>query len=403
MRILTIHNKYRQRGGEDESREAEDTLLEARGHGVRSLAFDNHSIRPSNAALIGIQATWSNRSYREVRNAIQSFKPDVCDVHNFFPVASPSIYYAARDLGVPVVQTLHNYRLLCPGAAFLREGRICEDCLERRVPWPGVLHACYRGSRAASLAVATMLAVHNAASTWSRQVAQYVALTEFCKAKFVQGGLPADRVTVKQNFVATDLGMGGGRGDYILYVGRLSAEKGIPELLRAWAGVRRPGRLVIVGDGPLEQMVRDAAESCRTIEYLGRKPLGHVYELMGEAVALAFPSIWYEGMPRVIIESFCRGTPVIAHKLGSMSEMVDHQRSGWLVEPGNARDLAATIEAVFEYPQVLGPMRIAARREFENKYTADLNYRLLIDLYERVLSAKEARDPSAEAGMEVKV
>lgn len=388
MKILTIHNKYKYRGGEDEVREAEEQLLQSRGHQVRSLIFDNEGIRGVSAVVSGLSASWSQASYRRTADEIASWHPDLVSVHNFFPLATPAIHYAATRAGVPVVQTLHNFRLLCPGAYLFRDGRPCEDCLGKVVPWPGIVHACYRQSYSASASVAAMVSVHNLLKTWQKQVTLFFALTEFARDKFIQGGFPPERLVVKPNFVSTDLGPGRGESDFIFYAGRLTEEKGVPLLLKAWQAAKPRGRLLLAGDGPLAPSVRAFAESTDSIQYLGQLPLAEIYEHMGNARAFVFPSLWYEGMPRGIIEAFSRGTPVIASRLGSMAEMIRHEETGWLVESGNCSALADAISASFSDRFDRNVMRSAARVEFERNYTADRQYDLLIDAYQGAIEAK---------------
>lgn len=398
MRILTIHNKYRMRGGEDGSSEAEDRLLTAHGHDVRQVTFENDDINAFNAIIVGLQASWRESSYKRVLGEIGNWRPDIVSVHNFFPIASPSVYYAARKCGVPVVQTLHNYRLLCPAASFFREGRVCEACLGKRLPWPGIVHACYRGSRPATAAVASMLAIHNVLGTWRKHVDTFIALSEFSKEKFIEGGLPAEKITVKPNFLLSDLGAGSGKGDYILYVGRLTEEKGIRTLLQAWKAAACAGRLVIAGDGPLASLVEHEASALPSICYLGTRALEEVYELLADARALVFPSTWYEGMPRVIIEAFSRGTPVIASQIGSMTEMINEGQNGWLVQPGDVSSLARAMKRVDATGNDMTEIRAAARREFESVYTAERNYHLLLEIYESAVGNRKAAAGLAPAG-----
>lgn len=380
MRILTVHNKYKIRGGEDESREAEDAVLRSRGIEVREVVFDNDAINGANAALVGIQTTWNQDGYRRVNRAIADWRPDVLDVNNFFPLASPSIYYAANRSNVPVIQTLRNYRLICPGGCCTREGKICELCVGKAVPWPGILYGCYRGSRFATASVAAMISIHNLLGTWKKSVCTYIALTQFAKRKFVDAGFPADRIVVKPNFVQHDLGEGSGKGGYVLYVGRLAEQKGIHQLLSAWRSVGK-GKLIIAGDGELRPLVEKTAQADRSIEYLGVQPLRRVYELMGEARALVFPSTWYEGMPRTVIESFSRGTPVISSRLGSMEEMIREAETGWFVTPGIVEELSAKLARVFSPSTDMDLMRKAARSEYERKYTMDIGYTNMMTIY----------------------
>jgi glycosyltransferase involved in cell wall biosynthesis len=385
MKILTIHNKYQHRGGEDEVRDAEDQLLQSRGHQVRSLTFDNAGIGGFGAALIGLSTPWSQASYRRVAGEIASWRPDIVNVHNFFPLATPAVHYAAASAGVPVVQTLHNFRTLCPSGVLFREGKPCEECIGKVVPWPGIVHACYRESHIASAAVAAMNSVHNVMKTWQTQVTLFFALTEFARQKFIQGGFPSERLVVKPNFVGLDLGPGLGHGDFIFYAGRLSEEKGIPLLLNAWRTAKPNGRLLLAGDGPLTPLVEEFCRRDHTIQYLGRLPLAETYRYMGDARAFVFPSLWYEGMPRAIIEAFSRGTPVIANRLGSMTEMIRHQETGWLVDSGDCGAFACALSFAFTDQFDHARVRSEARAEFERNYTADRQYELLMTAYQHAI------------------
>jgi glycosyltransferase involved in cell wall biosynthesis len=288
-----------------------------------------------------------------------------------------------------VIQTLHNYRLLCPVALFFRDGRVCEDCMGKAVPWPGVVHGCYRGSRAASGVIATMLTVHRALRTWTEMVDVYVALTEFARDKFIEGGLPAGKIVVKPNFVAPDPGQGPGGGGYALFVGRLAPEKGTGTMLAAWdrLGTRIP--LKIVGDGPLRDRVMGAAARQSNVEWLGHMPVADVHELMGKADMLVFPSQWYETFGRVAAEAFAAGTPVIAANIGAVAELVEHGRTGLKFRPGDPGDLVTQVEWALSHPAGLRSMREEVRAEFEAKYTAERNYRTLMEIYEAALERKK--------------
>jgi glycosyltransferase involved in cell wall biosynthesis len=385
MKILTIHNKYKFRGGEDESRESEDRLLIARGHEIRQLIFDNKSITWAGAVRAGLRASWSFRAYRRVYDEIRAWKPDILDVHNFFPLASPAVHYAGRRLGVPVVQTLHNYRLFCPGALLFRKGAPCEDCMHSRFPWRGVVHRCYRGSALQTSAVSLMIGVHRTLHTWEKVVSQFIAVSEFEKRKFVEAGFSESKITVKPNFVL-DAGPPGTGGGGFVFVGRLTPDKGVRTLLAAMGLTSPSVSLAIAGDGPLESEVRGAAAINPRIRYLGRIPQREVLELLGRATALIFPSEWYETFGRVAAEAFARGTPVIAARIGAVAEIVDDGRTGFHFQPGDARDLARVIDSAHANPQRLASMRSEARREFELKYTAERNYELIMAAYGRAIA-----------------
>lgn len=384
MQVLSIHNSYQIRGGEDESREAEQRLLREMGHSVEVYEENNDRLSSLNAIQLACKTVWSKEAYKTVKQLLARQPHDIVHVQNFFPLISPSVYYAAKSMGVPVVQTLRNYRLLCPNAMFFREGRVCEACIGKALPLPGVLHGCYRESQTASGAVATMLTVHRLMQTWMQKVDLYIALTEFARQKFIQGGFPEDKIVVKPNFVNPDPGIGQGSGGYALYVGRLSVEKGLDTLLAGWEKLGKQLPLKIVGDGPLANQVVEATQRLGNVEWLGRKPVQEVYALMGEAKLVIFPSKWYETFGRVAVEAFAKGTPVIAANIGAIAEVVEHGRTGLHFQPGDALDLATQVEWALSHPSELAQMRREVRAEFETKYTAKQNYRQLMEIYKLV-------------------
>lgn len=385
MKVLAVHNSYQQPGGEDQVFLAEAALLERYGHTVVRYSTHNDRVTEMNRLALTGAALWNHSTYRELRTLIRRERPHVAHFHNTFPLVSPASYYAARAEGVPVVQTLHNYRLLCPNALFFRDGRVCEDCMHKAIPWPGVVHKCYRGSRAASGLVATMLTTHRALGTWTEMVDVYVALTEFARGKFIEGGLPTEKLTVKPNFVYPDPGSGGGDEGHALFVGRLSPEKGVGTLLAAWERLQGRVPLKIVGDGPLRKQVVEATSRYSQIEFLGYRPEGEVHALMKEASVLVFPSGWYETFGRVVAEAFATATPVIAADIGAIAELVDHGRVGFRFRPGDPDDLAAQVERFLSHPEKHARMRRQARAEFEAKYTAERNYQSLLEIYQSAL------------------
>jgi glycosyltransferase involved in cell wall biosynthesis len=384
MQILSVHNSYQIRGGEDESRESEERLMREYGHEVDSYEENNDRLKQISAIQIAARTIWSREAYQEVKRRLSEKHYDVVHVQNFFPLISPSIYYAAQEKGVPIVQTLRNYRLLCPNALFFRDGQVCEDCLGKFVPYPAVQHGCYRESRAASGATVAMLTVHRTLQTWTKQVDRYIALTNFARDKMIQGRLPSDKITVKPNFVHPDPGVGKGEGGYALYVGRLSVEKGLDTLLAAWEQLGNTLPLKIVGDGPLSEEVAKLTERLPQVEWLGRQPMAEVHRLMGEAMVLIFPSKWYETFGRVAVEAFAKGTPVVAAKIGAIAELIEHGKTGLHFNPGDTNDLVATLKWALAHPEELQMMRKEVRIEFEAKYTAQENYHRLLEIYTSV-------------------
>ena len=380
--VLIVHNFYQQPGGEDAVFRAEADLLRSRGHEAVAFVEDNARLNGVNPLKAAVDAVWSREAKRHIRRLIKENKPDVAHFHNTFLRISPAAYYACREAGVPVVQTLHNYRLVCPGALLMRDGRVCEDCLGQAVPWPGVVHGCWRGSRMQTAVVAGMLTFHRLLKTWQEQVDVYIALTEFARRKFIEGGLPAKKIVVKPNFVHPDPGEREAPGRYALFVGRLSPEKGLGTLLKAWRSLKGIP-LKVVGDGPLREQVQGVATGDGSVKVLGRRSNEEVIALMKGAHCLVFPSECYENFPMSVAEAFACGVPVIASRLGAMAEIVEDGRTGLLFEPGNAEDLAEKVAWAWAHPREMAEMGREARREYEQKYTAEKNYEMLMAIYER--------------------
>lgn len=387
MKVLLVHNFYQQPGGEDLVYADEGRLLESRGHQVIRYWAHNDEVASLSRLTLGGRTVWNRKVYYDLRQFIARERPHLVHVHNTLPLLSPSVYYAARAEGLPVVQTLHNYRLICPAAVCFRGGMICTDCLGKSVPWAAVRHACYRRSRSASAAVATMISVHRVLGTWQRQVNVYIALTELARRMFIEGGLPAGKLVVKPNFVAPDPGAGTGSGGYALFVGRLSAEKGVQTLLNAWRSVPRSVPLRIVGDGPLAPDVAAAAENIPGITWLGKRDPREIPSLLRDAQCLVFPSECYETFGRVLVEAFATATPVIAAGHGAAAEVVQDGVTGLHFRPSDPQDLAAKVMLLNSDLAMRTRLGATARREFETRYTADVNYRLLMDIYDRTVPA----------------
>jgi glycosyltransferase involved in cell wall biosynthesis len=380
MKILVAHNAYQQRGGEDAVVASEVALLRARGHEVFEYQRHNDELAHIGRLRAAADSLWSRRTVAELHAIFQQAKPDVVHAHNTFPLISPSLYWAAAQARVPVVQTLHNFRLLCPQAMLLRDGQVCESCLGR-TPWPGVVHACYRQSTAQSATLAAMLVLHRGLGTWAHKVTRYIALNDFCRAKFVEGGLPADRIVVKPNFVE-DPGAFEAPRQGLLFVGRLSPEKGVAVLADAAASFAQ-GVLRVAGDGPMADRLR----GCPGATLLGALAPAAVTQEMSRALALLLPSIWYENFPRTVVEAFACGLPVIASRIGALAGIVEDGVTGLLFEPGNANDLAARCTWALENPDRMAAMGRAARSTYERHYTPALNYLQLMQVYKQAMGA----------------
>jgi glycosyltransferase involved in cell wall biosynthesis len=389
MRILIAHNAYQMKGGEDLIAALETSLLRNFGHQVHFHTVSNDSIKGFWGQVVtGWRTPYSKTALKEIKSIIKETQPDLVHVHNFFPLLSPSIYDACREMKVPVVQTLHNYRAICASGLFIRGGNICEDCI-KGTPYQAALYGCYRGSRLGSLFVARMIDLHHRRGTWSQKVNRFIALSEFSKNKFVESGFSSEKIVVKPNFA------NGGEYKTIvdsdkkgaLYVGRLSPEKGVNTLLQAWESMDFPLR--VIGDGPLMDILKMKASGNITI--LGSKKSRQVREEMACATFLVFSSECYENCPLTLIESFMQGLPVIASRMGVMEEMIKDRETGLLFTAGDAKDLAEKVRWAIEHPEEMARMGVNARKVYEQKYTPETNYRQLMTIYQEVTMENEEK------------
>jgi len=404
MKILFVHNYYPLlASGEDSVMDEERRLLEEAGHHVLLFSMRTQEGGLVNLFYCGLCAVWNPMAYRKVRHLLRTEKPDVVHCHNTFPLISPSVYWACKREKVPVVQTLHNYRLVCSNGLFLRDQSICEKCLGKTFPWPALKFRCYRGRLLSSLVPVMMLWVHRMMGTWKNKVDRYIALTDFSKQKFVDSGvIPLDRIVVKPNFInpvrtPCDGGTDGAK-KYALFVGRLCQEKGVEVLIKAWLKAAseneevRECELLVVGGGPDQE--RLAAMVCVPpgspqvkINFLGFQPREKVMELMRGARFLVLPSLWYEGFPMTIVESFSCGTPIIASAIGNMKSIIKDMETGLLFVPGSVEGLSDKIVWALQNRSMMDQMGEVAHRVFEDQYSVDANKAQLIDIYESVRTA----------------
>jgi glycosyltransferase involved in cell wall biosynthesis len=391
VKIILVHNAYQQPGGEDVVFEQERQLLERAGHQVVMYRRSNHEMEGYSAvqrlALVP-KAVWSLETRREFAKLLAEEKPQVVHVHNTLTMISPSVYWACLEANIPVVQTVHNFRLFCPAATFYRGTQVCEECVEHSL-WRGVRYGCYRDSRPATATVALMLAVNRRIGTYSRAINCYIAFHEFARKKCVEGGLPAEKIAIKPNFVHPDPGARAGDGDYALFVGRLSPEKGIGTLLAAWTLLRNDVPLVIAGDGPMRSQMEEGITGAGlpNVSYRGRLSRDETLATMKGARFLIFPSEWYEGFPVTIAEAFACGIPVICSRLGAMQELIADGRTGLHFASRDAGDLAQKVEWAWSHPQEMQAMGREAREEYLSKYTAEKNYPMLMQIYQRAMAA----------------
>jgi glycosyltransferase involved in cell wall biosynthesis len=380
-RVLMVHAYYRQRGGEDVVAEQEAELLTSRGHTVERYSTHNRDIDDGTKVATALRTLWSSKTTRDITAVIAKFKPDVLHVHNTFPSISPSVYWAAAQQRVPVVQTLHNFRLLCPQAMLLRENKVCEDCIGR-LPWRSIVHRCYHDSAAQSAVLTGMLALHRALGTYRNKVTRYVALNEFCMQKFIQGGLPGDKFRIKPNFADVPAPESSQQRHGALFAGRLSNEKGVHVLAKA-IGLFPTEPVEVIGDGP----ERDLLQAEPTITLRGFLDQAGLFAAMRRSAYLVMPSIWYENAPRVLIEAFGCGLPVIASNLGALAGLVEHEHTGLLFEAGSASSLANAMRWAAEHPGAMRVMGLNARRMYEERYSPEGNHRQLLDIYRDAMQA----------------
>lgn len=403
MKVLILHNRYRQPGGEDAVFHAESRLLASHGHPVVTLEVDNEvqeSRRLIDAAELAAGAVWSWRSHARIAALCQMHRPDVVHVHNFWMRLSPSIHAACREMGIPSVQTLHNYRLVCPAASLLRDGKVCEDCVGR-IPWRGVARRCYQGSLPASLAAAGMAAFHRARGTWDNDVSAFIVLSGEAREKFIAGGLPPSRIFVKPNFLF-DPGEPRRRPSAsrtVLFAGRLSPEKGVATLLDAWEGMPDGVRLRIAGDGPERSALERRAEQLRAnVAFEGHLEPAMVRRAMQDSRCVVVPGIWREPFGMSVIESFAAGRPVVTSRLGAPAEIVQHGRNGLLAEAGDARELNRHLRALLDDGDAADRMGRNAREDYRTRYSPERNYSRLISIYEFVIAMAGNLVNRAESG-----
>lgn len=382
MKILLVHNYYQQPGGEDFVFTAESNLLRRHGHEVVEYREDNKRINEMNRVIVGVNAIWSCSTQRKLVQMLRDIRPDVVHFHNTFLLISPSAYYACQKVGVPVVQTLHNYRLLCPVATLFRQGCVCEDCLNKIFPWPAVLHACYHHSPTETFVIAAMLFIHRWLKTWRKKIDIYIAPSEFTRNIFIKGGFPQEKIIVKPNFIYPDPGLSEKDNQYALFVGRLTPEKGIMTLLEAWQKLEEIP-LKIAGDGPLMDNIQRFlnTNNLKQIEILGQQTHEEVLKLLKEARFLIFPSGWYEVFPLAIIEAFACGIPAIASRSGVMAEIIKDGYNGLHFAPGNVEDLISKVKWAWTHKKEMEDLDKNARKDFEEKYNAEQNYKMLMDIY----------------------
>lgn len=381
QKILIVHNYYQIPGGEDTVVANEKKLLEEHGHQVVLYTRHNSELKSFSKIqklLLPISTIFSMKTYREVKALIKREKIDMVHVHNTLNLVSPSVYYAAFQCKVPVVQTIHNFRLLCPGATFYRDGHICEDCSSKGLGC-AVKHSCYRGSKLQTLACVISTGLHRLLGTYGKL--NYICLTEFNKNKLLQlKQVKEEKIYVKPNFVkaAKEIMPYVARKEQFIYAGRLDALKGVDVLLKAWELYEsQQEKLIICGTGPMESWCREfvAKKQLKNVELRGFVENKIVKQMIGESKALILPTQWYEGFPMTIVESYSVGTPVIASDLGNAGSLVEEGKGGLKFQADSPKSLCEALKK--------------AKRTFRgmdesviNRYSEENNYEQLRNIYE---------------------
>lgn len=400
MKILLVHNFYGSAApsGENQVFEAERDLLIRRGHEVATYTRHSDEIRSRGfwGKMQGALATpWNFRSDAAVRKIADNFSPDVVHVHNTFPLISPSVFYAVGKKSARAI-TMHNYRLFCPAAISLREGRTCTECLDKHSVGPSLRYGCYRESRLATLPLALNVALHRKLGTWSKQVDAFIALSVFQRKLLVKAGLPDGKLHVKPNFYPgiPQILPWSERKPYAIFAGRLTAEKGVINLLRSWRlwGNGAP-ELRIAGDGDLRPELEKIASGLQ-VRFLGQLSGEAAQAEIAHSRLLVLPSECLEGFPMVVREAFAFGTPVAVSDIGPLPDIVKHGESGVVFKPGNPESLMDEVRKAWETPGMLERLGEGARTAFLKEYTEDVNYKLLMEIYETAIAAHKTRYPS---------
>lgn len=391
MKLLIAHNFYNSEkpSGENQVFETEKKLLIKNGHAAGSFTRHSDDIRAKGAVGViqGALATpWNPWMARAIRRQVDDFQPDVVHVHNTFPLLSPAIFHAIGKRAARVL-TLHNYRVFCPAAIPMRTGKVCTECIDKRSAIPAMIHGCYRGSRVATLPLALSVGLHRALGTWVNQVDAFICLSEFQRELMVEAGLPREKVHVKPNFYPgnPDVVAWPERKPYVVFAGRLTAEKGVTNLLRAWQawGAAAP-ELRLVGDGELRAELERMAEGL-PVRFLGQVGSEDAQAQIAGARLLVLPSECFEGFPMVVREAFAFGTPAAVSNLGPLPTIVEHGKSGIVFQPANPQSLLQEIRTAWETPGLLARLGQGARAEFASKYTEEANYATLMEIYRQAI------------------
>ena len=394
LRILMLHNRYQYGGGEDISTLQEVKMLQSMGQNVELVERSNDSIQSFSLAekvSLFFSSSWDFSSAAWLKSKCLLSRPDLLHVQNFFPLFSPSIHRAAKQLNIPTIQHLRNFRLGCLNAYLFRRGKVCEACVGHN-PWRGVWYRCYRQSLPASLGVWQMVTVNRLRSTWSKDVDAFIVPSQFAARKLVEVGIPENRLHIKADFLSDPLinqqVLPPPERPTFLYLGRLSPEKGILTILKAWQQLKQPDwRLILAGDGAQRTELENFCQENQLIgvSFLGYQSASTVVSLIQRATAVLVPSLWYETFGRVVVDAFACGRPALVSDLGALAELVNDGETGLRVKPEEVSDWQDKLLWSANNMGKLEQMGQTARRVYLERYTPETNYQCLMGIYNHVL------------------
>jgi glycosyltransferase involved in cell wall biosynthesis len=384
MKVLIVHNKYKIAGGEDIQTNEEFQLLKQNGVEVELFFVSNNEVDSINPLKLAYNTIWSSKYYKLLLEKIRKNKYDIVHVQNFFPLLSPSIFHAAKKAGTKVIMTAHNYRLICPNALMFIDNKICKDCLGKTIPYPAIFKRCYRDSISATTITVSMLGVHNVLNTWKSKIDGIICISEFVKKQLMAGGFDEKKLHIKYNFVSSSIEPSISHEDYYIFVGRTSDQKGIHSLLEVFQKIQK--KLIIVGEGPLDEKIQEVVSRTNNIEFLGKLSLEQTYQKIARAKAIVVPSQSNEPFGRTIAEAFAHGTPVIASALGGITELVRDGENGFLFDPYKEGDFLNTV-LKYEEIKLYHTLRKNAFASYKQNFTTDLSFKTIMNIYQRVLSS----------------
>jgi len=388
VKVLMVHNYLRPPSGENTVFEQERQLLESKGHKVVAYTRQNSEIetmRFSERTMLPLRVFWSVTDHEEISRIARREKPDVAHFHNIFPLVSPAAYRACKSAGIPVVQTLHHFRIVCPGALLFREGRVCEDCSGMHF-LPGIRHGCYRNSSVQTAGMAAVVLFHRIIRTWQDCVDLYIALSDFALETYRRLGFPSRNFYVKTNFLQNPVEPSAEDEGYGIYIGRIGEEKGIPALIDALKeSPEIPFKMI--GDGPLTDYLVGRLKEHRldNIEYLGVRSHSECMRYLVKSRFMVLPSQWYEGVPMVLLEAMSAGKPAIVSNIGVLPEMIKDGRNGLVFAPGVTEELSERMKRHYSDPDGAREMGKKGRALFEEKYTREVNYSMLMEAYRKAI------------------